>query len=138
MCTDGHYFFINVQRAEQSRRDDLESLGYLLMYFLRGSLPWQGLRATTKTQKYERIRNKKMDTPVEVLCKGFPQEFMIYLNYTRSLRFEETPDYQYLKQLLRDLFIRERYTMDYMYDCTYRDFAIPDIYYDDGNINGTY
>jgi serine/threonine protein kinase len=64
--------------VEQSRRDDLESLGYVLLYFLRGSLPWQGLKAATKKQKYERISEKKMATPPELLCKGFPQEFVQY------------------------------------------------------------
>lgn len=58
--------------SEQSRRDDLESLGYVLMYFNRGSLPWQGLKAATKRQKYERISEKKMSTPIEELCRGFP------------------------------------------------------------------
>ena len=58
--------------TEQSRRDDMESLGYVLMYFMRGSLPWQGLKAATKRQKYERISEKKMSTPIEELCKSFP------------------------------------------------------------------
>ncbi|XP_019455459.1 PREDICTED: casein kinase 1-like protein 6 isoform X1 [Lupinus angustifolius] len=103
---------------EQSRRDDLESLGYVLMYFLRGSLPWQGLKAGTKKQKYDRISEKKMSTPVEVLCKSYPSEFVSYFHYCRSLRFEDKPDYSYLKRLFRDLFIREGYQFDYVFDWT--------------------
>lgn len=103
---------------EQSRRDDLESLGYVLMYFNRGSLPWQGLRATNKRQKYEKISEKKMSTSVEVLCKGFPPEFAMYLNYCRGLRFEESPDYMYLRQLFRILFRTMSHQFDYVFDWT--------------------
>lgn len=67
--------------TEQSRRDDLESLGYVLMYFNLGSLPWQGLKAATKRQKYERISEKKMSTPIEVLCKGYPCMFYIFFSF---------------------------------------------------------
>jgi len=101
---------------EQSRRDDLESLGYVLMYFNRGSLPWQGLKAATKRQKYERISEKKMSTPIEELCRGFPSEFATYLNFCRSLRFEDKPDYSYLRQLFRNLFHRQGFTYDYVFD----------------------
>ncbi|XP_015786232.1 casein kinase I isoform X2 [Tetranychus urticae] len=101
---------------EQSRRDDLESLGYVLMYFNRGSLPWQGLRAATKRQKYERISEKKLTTPVDDLCRGFPSEFATYLNYCRKLKFEDKPDYSYLRQLLRNLFHRQGFTYDYIFD----------------------
>ncbi|KAG4189296.1 hypothetical protein ERO13_A08G217500v2 [Gossypium hirsutum] len=104
--------------VEQSRRDDLESLGYVLMYFLRGSLPWQGLKAGTKKQKYDKISEKKMVTPVEVLCKSYPSEFVSYFHYCRSLRFEDKPDYSYLKRLFRELFIREGYQFDFVYDWT--------------------
>ncbi|XP_054258796.1 casein kinase I isoform X2 [Macrosteles quadrilineatus] len=103
---------------EQSRRDDMESLGYVMMYFNRGSLPWQGLKAATKKQKYEKISEKKMSTPVEVLCKGFPAEFAMYLNYCRGLRFEEAPDYMYLRQLFRILFRTLNHQYDYMFDWT--------------------
>uniref|UniRef100_A0A673TAW2 non-specific serine/threonine protein kinase n=1 Tax=Suricata suricatta TaxID=37032 RepID=A0A673TAW2_SURSU len=103
---------------EQSRRDDMESLGYVLMYFNRTSLPWQGLKAVTKKQKYEKISEKKMSTPVEVLCKGFPAEFAMYLNYCRGLRFEEAPDYMYLRQLFRILFRTLNHQYDYTFDWT--------------------
>lgn len=102
--------------VEQSRRDDLESLGYVLMYFLRGQLPWQGLKAATKKQKYDRIMEKKMTTPTESLARSFPNEFAIYLNYTRSLRFDDKPDYSYLRKLFRDLFVREGFQYDYLFD----------------------
>ncbi|CAN4091574.1 unnamed protein product [Withania somnifera] len=75
------------------------------MYFLRGSLPWQGLKAGTKKQKYDKISEKKMLTPIEVLCKPYPLEFISYSHYCRSLQFEDKPDYSYLKRLFRDLFI---------------------------------
>ncbi|XP_061352924.1 casein kinase 1-like protein 11 isoform X8 [Gastrolobium bilobum] len=104
--------------VEQSRRDDLESLGYVLMYFLRGSLPWQGLKAGTKKQKYDKISEKKMLTSIEVLCKSHPSEFASYFQYCRSLQFEDKPNYSYLKKLFRDLFIREGCQFDYVFDWT--------------------
>ncbi|KAG1675706.1 Casein kinase I isoform epsilon [Nymphon striatum] len=117
---------------EQSRRDDMESVGYVIMYFIQGGLPWQGLRAATKHQKYERISEKKMSTPVDTLCKGVPvifdpgefkvcsfvfsAEFCTYLNYCKGLRFEEKPDYTYLRQIFRALFHRQGFTYDYVFD----------------------
>jgi casein kinase I family protein HRR25 len=86
------------------------------MYFLRGALPWQGLKAATKKQKYDRIMEKKMTTPTDLLCRGFPNEFGIFLNYTRALRFDDKPDYSYLRKLFRDLFTREGYQYDYVFD----------------------
>lgn len=94
---------------EQSRRDDLESLGFVLMYFNRGSLPWQGLKAVTKKEKYDKISEKKMSTPIELLCKQFPPEFATYLNYCRTLRFDDKPDYSYLRRIMRELFYRKGY-----------------------------
>ncbi|KAL1920706.1 uncharacterized protein VTP21DRAFT_1083 [Calcarisporiella thermophila] len=95
------YMSINTHLGrEQSRRDDLESMGHVFMYFLRGSLPWQGLKAATNKQKYEKIGEKKQLTPIRELCAGFPEEFAIYLNYVRKLGFEETPDYDFLRDLM--------------------------------------
>uniref|UniRef100_A0A7S0JYT6 Casein kinase I n=1 Tax=Cafeteria roenbergensis TaxID=33653 RepID=A0A7S0JYT6_CAFRO len=101
---------------EQSRRDDLESLGYMFLYFLRGSLPWQGLRANTKKQKYQKIMEKKMATPVDLLCKGFPDEFRIYFEYCRALRFADKPDYSYLRRLFKDLALRNEIEYDGNFD----------------------
>ncbi|VAH76958.1 unnamed protein product [Triticum turgidum subsp. durum] len=96
----------------------MESLGYVLMYFLRGSLPWQGLKAGTKKQKYEKISERKIATSIEALCRGYPSEFQSFFHYCRALRFEDSPDYQYLKRLFRDLFIREGFQFDYVFDWT--------------------
>ncbi|XP_022856860.1 casein kinase 1-like protein 3 isoform X1 [Olea europaea var. sylvestris] len=103
---------------EQSRRDDLESLGYVLLYFLRGSLPWQGLKAATKKQKYDKICEKKLSTPIEVLCKSHPVEFASYFHYCHSLTFDQRPDYGFLKRLFRELFTREGCELDYIFDWT--------------------
>jgi serine/threonine protein kinase len=82
---------------EQSRRDDIESLGFVLMYFLRGSLPWQGLKATTKKQKYQRILERKQATHPDQLCRGFPPEFRDYFAHCSSLGFEDRPDYRWAR-----------------------------------------
>ncbi|KAF2742526.1 kinase-like protein [Sporormia fimetaria CBS 119925] len=94
------YMSINTHLGrEQSRRDDLEALGHVFMYFLRGGLPWQGLKAATNKQKYEKIGEKKQTTAIKDLCDGFPEEFNKYLSYVRNLGFEDTPDYDYLREL---------------------------------------
>ncbi|KAK6074854.1 casein kinase i [Seiridium cupressi] len=94
------YMSINTHLGrEQSRRDDLEALGHVFMYFLRGGLPWQGLKAATNKQKYEKIGEKKQTTLIKDLCEGFPEEFNKYLTYVRNLGFEDTPDYDYLREL---------------------------------------
>ncbi|MCL7031261.1 hypothetical protein MKW94_006542 [Papaver nudicaule] len=103
---------------EQSRRDDLESLGYTLMYFLRGSLPWQGLRAVTKKQKYQKIRERMLSTSVEDLCQGYPLEFAAYFYRCRSLRFDAQPDYTCLRRNFRELYVRQGFQFDFVFDWT--------------------
>ena len=94
------YVSINTHLGiEQSRRDDLESIAYVLIYFLKGVLPWQGLKGNNKCDKYTRIKNKKMQITTEMLCNGLPDEIAVYLNYSKSLKFEDKPDYNYLRGL---------------------------------------
>lgn len=101
---------------ELSRRDDLESIGYVLMYFLRGSLPWQGIATRNKEEKYRKILEKKRATSLDELCSGFPIEFKAYLDYCKRLSFDESPDYQYLKTLFRQVLGREQLTLDWVFD----------------------
>jgi casein kinase 1 len=102
--------------AEQSRRDDLEALGHVFMYFLRGGLPWQGLKAATNKQKYDKIGEKKQQTSIRELCEGFPEEFASYLTYVRKLGFEESPDYDYLRGLFDLALMKNGLVDDGVYD----------------------
>ena len=80
------------------------------------STPCQGLKAATKKQKSDCIMEKKMTTPTDLLCCGFPNEFGIFLNYIHALCFNNTPDYSYLRKLFRDPFVREGFQYDYVFD----------------------
>lgn len=95
---------------EQSRRDDLESIGYVLVYFLKGGLPWQGLKAKSATKKYKLIMEKKQSITIPSLCQGCPSQFAEYLAYCRSLKFEAKPNIAYLRGMFRDLFRTQGYT----------------------------
>jgi hypothetical protein len=90
--------------VEQSRRDDLESIGYVLVYFLKGSLPWQGLKAKNAQKKYRLILEKKQSVSIAQLCQGCPSQFAEFLAYSRSLKFDAKPDVPYLRKLFRDLY----------------------------------
>lgn len=157
------YVSINTHLGvEPSRRDDLESLCYVWLYFLRGSLPWQGQKGS-KREKYQKIMTLKMDTSIDDLigpgniteksrssqkynyhqhndfnstcstnvssdvenywaatCQSFgnclPQEFKFYLQYCRALRFDDSPDYAYLRRLIKDVFYRENFQYDKLFE----------------------
>ena len=111
------YASINALKGcEQSRRDDLEAIGYVLMYFLRGSLPWQGLHVNKGEDRYKKILIKKKGTSAEELCKTFPSEFAEYINYTRNLEFEADPDYKFLRGLLTTVLEKQKCEFDFYYD----------------------
>ena len=113
------YASINAMRGyEQSRRDDLEAVGYVLMYFLRGSLPWQGLSGKNKEERYRRILNKKLDTSAYDLCYQYPSEFETYIDYTRKMEYVEQPDYNMIRKLFLQILEKEGQNFDYIYDWT--------------------
>jgi len=96
------YCSINTHNGiEQSRRDDLESVAYMLIFFAKGKLPWQGLKGRTKANKYEQIRRKKIDVKPEELSRGLPEELCNFLVYIRKVEFGVIPDYTFLKKLLQ-------------------------------------
>ena len=92
---------------EQSRRDDLECFIYTLIYLIKGKLPWQGLKSKNKEEKCQKIMEKKMNIKISILCQGLPKNFENILNYSRSLFFEEIPDYDYIRNELKSMFLYE-------------------------------
>eukprot|EP01127_Copromyxa_protea_P016805 TRINITY_DN5065_c0_g1_i2.p1 TRINITY_DN5065_c0_g1~~TRINITY_DN5065_c0_g1_i2.p1 ORF type:complete len:334 (-),score=18.38 TRINITY_DN5065_c0_g1_i2:122-1123(-) len=97
-------------------RDDLEALGYILIYFLKGKLPWQGHRRKNADFWRVLITQCKIETSVESLTSGLPTEFMLYINYCRSMSFFQRPDYGYLRGLFTNLFLQHNFAYDFEWD----------------------
>lgn len=112
------YMSINTHLGiEQSRRDDLEALAYLFIYFLRdGKLPWSGLKAPTVKERYRMIGQGKQSIPVEELCSACPEEYAAFLKYTRSLKFDEAPEYAKWKTDFIELFRKMNFEENNKYD----------------------
>jgi serine/threonine protein kinase len=107
---------INVHLGmQQSCRDDLESVGYVLISFLKGALPWQGLDHNQE-ENYEQLSRVKIETSQEVLCEGLPTPFLTYMHRVRNLRYDERPPYQFLRALFITLMVKNDFAFDYQYD----------------------
>ena len=89
--------------GEQSRKDDLESIGYMIIYFMRGKLPWQNITGSKKMERYLKIYKMKKNVKPEQLCKSLPKQMIEYMKYVKQLEFEQDPDYNYLKNLFKSI-----------------------------------
>ncbi|KAL9077323.1 MAG: hypothetical protein Q9157_003390 [Trypethelium eluteriae] len=111
-------FLTDSSLAEQSPRDDMESLGYVLVYLLQGRLPWQGLKVDSSKQKEQCILQRKQSPAEHDLYADAPEEFKRYFDHVRSLKFEERPNYSYLRRLFQSLFRRQAFEYDHVFDWT--------------------
>ena len=111
------YVSVNTHNGiDQSRRDDLESLIYSLIYLYKGKLIWQGQKIKDKEKKAEEIKRIKSESPLEEICKDCPEEFVNFLSHCRNLKFEQKPDYEYLRKQFRDAFTKNSIENDYLFD----------------------
>ena len=98
-----------IRGGEQSRKDDLESVAYMIIYFMKGDLPWQDIKSNNEINKYFQIYLMKKNTPVEELCSGLPEEIYKFLKYVKELDFEQKPDYEYLRSLFKEILYKNNY-----------------------------
>jgi casein kinase 1 len=118
MIGTARYASLNVHLGtEPSRRDDMESVGYMLIYLIKGTLPWQGLKKKTKENQIDKIGEKKMMVDIGVLCQGLPKCFYDYVKYTRGLQFADKPDYDHMVSLFENSAKKEGINMEYYWVC---------------------
>ena len=106
----------NHKGIQQSRRDDLESISYMMIYFYKGKLPWQNIPAKDKRDKLKKTYQRKIETSLEELCEGCPKEFKQIVRYSRNLGYKEKPDYSYIEYLLNKVRKRNKIKNDGNYD----------------------
>ena len=109
-CGTVRYASISAHKGyTQSRRDDLEAIGYVLVYLFKASLPWMGIKHEDKKERYRLIMEKKLETSEKDLCEQLPREFLIYFKYIKSLDFEEKPRYNSLIKMFKELYESKKY-----------------------------
>ena len=108
-----------MEEMEQSRRDDLEAVSYVIMYFIRGNLPWQGLKLKSNEDRYQKILEKKKEISTEELCSEYPKVFYEFVKYAKGLKYSEEPKYDELKKNFVDWVVNQKKEkFDYIYDWT--------------------
>ena len=98
--------------GEQSRRDDMESIAYMIIFFMRGKLPWQGVQGTKKMERYLKIYKMKKNVTPEDLCKSLPPQMVSFMKYVKQLEFEQEPDYNYLRGLFHSILKQSKMNFD--------------------------
>ena len=93
-----------------------------MIYFMTGSLPWQGLKTANRAERYRRVLEMKQAIGVKELCQGLPSAFATYMTYVRSLDESDTPDYRHLRNVFHQLFRQQGFSYDYVYDWTILEF----------------
>lgn len=117
MVGTAYYVSINTHLGDtQSRRDDLESIAYMLIRFLQGTLPWQSFKTKNKDERNEKIAQHKIQTTPDILCTGLNKEFKKFIEIIRRLRFDETPRYNWYRQMFTNLFIKNGFVYDGLFD----------------------
>ena len=109
---------------EQSRRDDLESIGYMLIFLIKGSLPWDNIKVENKRSSFYKISQFKQKLEPEILCRNLPKEFAEYIRYVKNLNFEEEPDYNYLKSLFQNLLRKQGFEEEKIFFSWINEFNI--------------
>ena len=112
---------------EQSRRDDLESIGYMLIFLIKGSLPWDNIKVENKRSSFYKISQFKQKLEPEILCRNLPKEFAEYIRYVKNLNFEEEPDYNYLKSLFQNLLRKQGFEEEKIFFSWINEFNINQI-----------
>ena len=108
-----------MEEMEQSRRDDLEAVSYVIMYFIRGNLPWQGLKLKSNEDRYQKILEKKKEISTEELCSEYPKVFYEFVKYSKGLKYSEEPKYDEFKNKFVDFVVNQKKEkFDYIYDWT--------------------
>ena len=108
-----------MEEMEQSRRDDLEAVGYVLMYFIRGNLPWQGLKLKSNEDRYKKILEKKKEISTEELCAEYPKVFYEFVKYSKKLGYAEEPKYEEFKNKFVNYIVNiKKEKFDYVFDWT--------------------
>ena len=113
--------------GEQSRRDDLESIGYMIIFFMRGRLPWQGVTGNKKMERYLKIYKMKKNVAPEDLCKSLPKQMTDFMRYVKQLEFEQEPDYNYLRNLFNSIIKRIHDTNDLLIFSWIRTADLPNL-----------